>query len=360
LTPLPALEEGLDMTRKLQSRWAWGGAVACAAGLVALPFVGNAVAPAPADAMVQSANKLIAALTAEQKKRALWAWEDASRTEWHFIPKERAGLPLKAMDAKQRELAHGLFKSGLSQAGYTKATQIIELEKVLAEIEKNPVRRDPELYHFWIFGKPEAKGTWGWRVEGHHLSLHFTVVKGSVIATTPAFMGANPAEVRDGPLKGRRVLRAEEDLARELLASFDDKTRAQVVFDAKAPDDILTKAESKVGPLDKAGVLAKSMSKEQKDLLRKILLEYAGAMPPRLAEERLAKVDKAGFDNLSFAWAGGPKRGDPHYYRIQGPTFVVEYDNTQNGANHVHSVWRDFDGDFGRDLLREHIKAAHP
>jgi hypothetical protein len=342
--------------RKL-SPWLLGGL--CAGGLVALPLVGQALAPAPADPMVKAASAFLAALAPEQKKKAEWAWDDASRTEWFFIPKDRAGLPIKEMNPKQRQLAHALVKTGVSALGYKKATQIMELEKVLAELEKDPVKRDPEKYHFWVYGTPAPKGTWGWKVEGHHLALHYTVVKGAMVASTPSFMGTNPAEVRQGPLKGRRVLGLEEDLARELLLSFDEKARAQIIIEAKAPADILTKADSKVASLGGLGVSAKAMNAAQKALLRKLLTEYAAAMPDALAKERLAKVDKAGFDNLVFAWAGGVKKGDPHYYRVQGPHFVVEYDNTQNEANHVHSVWRDFEGDFGRDLLREHVKAAH-
>jgi hypothetical protein len=339
-------------------RWT-AGALAAAGGLVLLPLVVGALGPAPGEAMAEAANRFLAALTPDQKKRAHYAWEDATRTQWHYVPQERAGLAFKAMDAKQRALGHALLKAGLSHAGYRKSAEIIELEKVLAEIEKNPVKRDPEKYHFWIYGKPEPKGTWGWKFEGHHLSLNFTIVRGTAIATTPAFMGANPGEVRSGPLKGRRVLGAEEDLGRELVLSFDEKARAQVIYEAKAPDEILTVAASKVDPLAPAGVAAGSMTAKQRDILRRLLQEYASSMPPALASERLAKIDKAGFEKVRFAWAGGLKRGDPHYYRIQGPTFLVEYDNTQNGANHAHTVWRDFAGDFGRDLLREHLNKAH-
>lgn len=348
------------LTRPLIRNLSTVAALACAAGLVAVPMVGRALSPvAPGTAMAEAARAFLGALSPEQKKRAAWAWDDASRTEWFFIPKDRAGLPLHLMDAKQKDLAMALFRSGVSPAGFEKGSQIIALESVLREIEKDPVKRDPEKYHVWIFGTPDPKGTWGWKFEGHHMSLNFTIVKGSLIATTPAFLGTNPAEVREGPLKGRRVLKAEEDLGRELLMSFDDKTRAQVVYDAKAPADVLTAAASKVDPLPKAGLPVKQFSKAQKDLVRKLLREYADLMPAKLAAERMARVEKAGLDNITFAWAGGAKRGEPHYYRLQGPTFLVEYDNTQNNANHAHSVWRDFNGDFGRDLLAAHLKKAH-
>lgn len=319
----------------------------------------RAAGSGPADAMASAATKFLESLTPEQKKLAHYEWDDAARTSWHFVPLARTGLPLKKLDPRQRGLAHALLKTGLSQAGYLKSTQIIELEKVLAALENNPVKRDPELYYFWVYGTPDPKGTWGWKAEGHHLSLNFTVVKGVAVATTPVFMGANPGEVREGPLKGRRVLRAEEDLGRELALSFDAKARERLVFDAKAPADILTTNVTKADPLAPAGVSVPQMTAKQKALLRKLLDEYAANMAPRLAAERLGRLEKSGFDKIHFAWAGSLAKGEPHYYRIQGPTFLVEYDNTQNGANHIHTVWRDFDGDFGRDLLREHIEAAH-
>jgi hypothetical protein len=338
----------------------FAGAFVLAAGVVAVPLgAATLPSPAPGAAMADAAVKFVASLTPEQKKRALYGWEDQTRYDFHFVPMERSGVPLKMLSPEQRALAHALLKTGLSQAGYLKVTQIIELENVLAEIEKNPVKRDPEKYHFWIYGTPEARGTWGWKAEGHHVSLNFTVVKGTAIATTPTFMGSNPGEVREGPLKGRRVLRAEEELGRELALSFDEKTSAKVIIDAKALPDILSFDKSKVDPLASAGVAAGSMTAKQKELLRKLLAEYAGAMPPALAAERLGRIEKAGFDKVQFAWAGGLKPGDAHYYRLQGPTFLVELDNTQNNANHVHTVWRDFERDFGRDLLREHLKAAH-
>jgi hypothetical protein len=326
---------------------------------LAFALVNAAPADRPAAAMAEAAAKFLAALDPEQKKLAHHTWEDNDRTSIVYVPRARSGAPLKKLNPDQKKLAMALLRTGLSQTGYTKATQIIELEKVLAEIEKNPVRRDPELYYFWVFGTPEKNGTWGWKAEGHHLSFNFTVVKGTTIATTPTFAGANPAEVRDGPLKGRRVLHAEEDLARELVTSFDEKTRGQVVFEDKALDEILTTDKSQVEPLPPVGIEAAKMSAKQKELLRKLVAEYASSMPAALATERLARINQAGFDKLRFGWAGGLKRGEKHYYRIQGPTVLIEFDNSQGDGNHIHSAWRDFNGDFGRDLLREHLKSAH-
>jgi hypothetical protein len=309
-------------------------------------------------AMAEAARGFLAALDPEQRKLAEHPFTAEDRESFVFVPRARSGLPLKKMNPAQRKLALALWRSGLSQAGNLKVSQTMELEKVLAELEKNPVRRDPELYYFWVFGKPEAKGTWGWKAEGHHLSFNFTVVNGTAV-TTPTFMGANPAEVREGPLKGRRVLRAEEELARDLMKSFDDKTRPQVVFDDKAPPDILTSDQSHAEAPARKGITVSAMKPAQRELLRKLLAEYAATMPAKLAQERLARIDQAGFDKLMFGWAGSLERGQGHYYRIQGPTCLIEYDNTQTNANHIHTTWRDFGGDYGRDLLREHRAQSH-
>jgi hypothetical protein len=337
------------------------GALVLLAAVVLLGSLARAIAPAsPGATMAAAANDLLAAFTPEQKKQATFALEDAHRTTWFYVPLARKGIPFKQMTPAQRTAALRLLRAGLSQPGFDKATNIMELDKVLAILEKNPVRRDPELYYFSVFGTPAAAGTWGFRVEGHHVSINITVVKGNLIATTPEFLGANPAEVRlDGPFKGRRVLHAEEDLARELVKSLDPKQRAQAVVSETAPGDILTTNRPKADPPPIAGITAQALTPKQIETLRKVLAEYAARLPDALASERLARIEKAGFEKIRFAWAGTLERGGPHYYRVQGPTFVIEYDNTQNDANHVHTVFRDFEDDFGRDLLREHYQSAH-
>jgi hypothetical protein len=219
--------------------------------------------------------------------------------------------------------------------------------------------RDPEVYHFSVFGQPSANGTWGWRVEGHHVSLRFTVVKGRIISSTPSFAGANPAEVRDGPQKGQRTLAILEDSARDLVTALDTTQRTTAIISATAPNDILTNNKLDISPLSPAGLTASSMTPAQRDLLMKVLDAYAGLMTPEVAADRLAKIKAAGIEKIGFAWAGPIERGQRYYYRVQGPTFLIELDNTQGNGNHVHSVWRDFQGDFGRDVLREHIKTAH-
>lgn len=315
-----------------------------------------------ASSLARSAKAFLAGLSETQRAQATRPFEGKLREDWHFIPKAREGAVWKEMTPAQRKLGTALLKTALSSAGHTKMTRIMSLESVLAELEKDPVKRDAEKYWFLIFGTPSDKidaAPWGFRYEGHHVSLNFTVVGGKLVATTPSFLGANPANVKEGKHKGMRVLGAEEDAGRKLVKTFVGDAAKAVVYDAAAPDDILTLASSLAQPLEKRGVNYASMTAAQKRLVDQMLRDYANLMAPSLAAERLARLDKAGRDNIYFAWAGSIAPGERHYYRLQGPTFVVEYDNTQNGANHVHTAWRDFDGDFGRDLLREHVKADH-
>ena len=312
--------------------------------------------------MAGAARNLWASLTSEQKTKIKFDFKDDLRRDWHFIPRPRKGLPLKEMSGEQKALAHALLASGLSQSGYIKAETIISLEQILATIEqgKGPVR-DTELYFFNIFGDPEnlgGKQPWGWRVEGHHLSLNFTIVGDKGAVGGPTFMGTNPGEVKSGPRKGVRVLGEEEELARELVKSLDETQRKKAIVDPVAPKDIISFAARKATPLKPAGILTPDLKAEQKELLNSIIVLYAERLRPELAGNDLGKILKAGVDKIGFAWAGGLERGEPHYYRIQGPTFLIEYDNTQNNANHVHSVWRDFENDFGDDLLKNHYENA--
>jgi hypothetical protein len=312
--------------------------------------------------MAGAATNLWASLTLDQKYKIGFDFKDPLRYDWHFIPRPRKGLPLKELSGEQKALAHALLASGLSQSGYIKAETIISLEQILASIEqgKGPVR-DPELYYFNIFGNPgsaDSKEPWGWRVEGHHLALNFTIVGDKGVVGGPTFMGTNPAEVRVGPRQGLRVLGEEEELARKLVKSLDEGQRKKGIVQEEAPKDILSLAARKAKPLEPAGILMPDLNSEQKELLNSIVVLYAERLRPELAGNDLGKILKAGVDRIGFAWAGGLERGMPHYYRIQGPTFLIEYDNTQNNANHVHSVWRDFENDFGDDLLKKHYESA--
>jgi len=308
----------------------------------------------------QAADSFLANLEPGQRSRAVFAFEDAERLNWHFVPRARRGLSLKEMSPEQQGLARAILRVGLSKRGYLTASTIIELELVLREMGENPRVRDPELYFFSIFGTPSDTTPWGFRAEGHHLSLNFTLVRDSLIATAPAFLGANPAEVRSGTRRGLRALAAEEDIGRELILSLDERQRRVALIAAVAPSDIVTGNAARVDPLAPIGIRATELRPDQAAILVRLLDLYLDRMAEPLAARRRASLERTDFGRVAFAWAGSTQRGAGHYYRIQGPTFLVEYDNTQNGANHIHTVWRDFDGDFGRDLLREHYRTAPP
>jgi hypothetical protein len=308
--------------------------------------------------MAERAEGFTGALSPQERSRAVIPFDDSERFDWGFTPRSRRGIPLKQLDAAKKKLARELLRSGVSASGYRKAEDIIALEIVLRE-QGGGSYRDPELYYFSVFGTPSAKTPWGWRVEGHHLSLNYTVAGGAV-SFAPSFFGADPAEVRQGPQAGKRALSGEEDLGRALVRSLDAGQRRRALFSGSAPRDIVTGTAERVDPLSPAGLPASEMTPAQAEGLRKLLEEYVSRMPDDLAAERMEKLRAAGLEKVAFAWAGGLEPGQGHYYRVQGPTFLIEYDNTQDDANHIHSVWRDFDGDFGRDLLREHLKSrAH-
>jgi hypothetical protein len=332
-----------------------------AAGILAcLPLGQMIAAERSIAAMTTAATRFLEALTPEQREQATFPVASDERLRWHFIPNEmfpRKGVAFRAMNDTQRARAHDLLKAGLSQRGYATASSIIELENVLRALEKGGrFARDPVDYQFTIFGTPGARDAWGWRVEGHHLSLHFAIAGGKAVATSPTFTGSNPAEVREGPQKGLRVLAPLEDLGRALVASLDEKQRAVAVIEAVAPGDILTMNRLDISPLSPAGLAGSAMTTDQRAALTRLIEAYATMVADDLATDRLAKVKATGPDQVTFAWAGPVEKGAKHYYRVQGPTFLIEYDNTQNDGNHIHAVWRDFQGDFGRDLLREHLR----
>jgi hypothetical protein len=329
-----------------------------------LPLARTIAADRSVSAMTAAATAFLAELRPDQRATATFALADAERLRWHFIPNEsfpRKGLALRGMSDAQRAKAHDLLRAGLSQRGYLTATAIIGLEDVLRAIEGGVrMARDPVDYQFTVFGTPGGSAPWAWRVEGHHLSLHFTIAGRTVVATSPAFTGANPAEVRDGDRKGTRVLAPLEDLARALVTSLDAGQRGTAVLEGAAPGDILTMNRNDIAPLAPAGLAASAMTAAQREAMMRLIEAYTGLVADDLAADRMARLRSAGLDRIAFAWAGPLERGAKHYYRVQGPTFLIEYDNTQNDGNHVHAVWRDFQGDFGRDLLGEHLRAqAH-
>jgi hypothetical protein len=325
-----------------------------------LAYVGQRAEP-PGVKMVAAAEKLVDSLTAEQKEKASFAYDSKERTRWFFTPQQdsqtrqatRKGLPLEDMKAEQKKLALNLVAAGTSAQGNVQATTIMSLEAILHDLEKKKngtMVRNPDWYFFTVFGTPSKTGKWGWRVEGHHLSLNFTMEGTQVVASTPAFFGANPADIKSGTRKGLRILASAEDLAIKLFNSLDDEQK-KIAYQAKAfPEIREATVDPGVGPA--RGLAAAKMSGDQRDTLGKLLQAYTERMPREIAEIEMKHVQDAGFDKVHFAYQGGTEPGQKHTYRVQGPTFVVEFLNEQadsagNQANHIHSVWRKMKGDFG-------------
>jgi hypothetical protein len=333
--------------------------------LLAAPVALNSAPTATGRAMADAATAFLKDLNAEQRSKATFKFDDDTRFEFRFTPRARTGLPLKEMSEPQRAKAHALVKTGLSMRGYTNATDIISLENVLRAIEAprtgpNAIVRDPELYYVSIYGDPNGKTPWGWKFEGHHVAVNFTLVDGKPIVFAPSFFGSNPAVVKEGPQAGKRALREEEDSGRALMATFNEEQKKKVIFTTEAPREMITAESREVKMLESVGITYAEMTPPQRRALERVLDAYLGRVAPELAKARLDALQKAGMDNITFGWAGTLEVGGPHYYRVQSPVFLIEYDNTQNNANHIHSVWRDFNGDFGRDILREHYKTfAH-
>jgi len=326
------------------------------------------VIPASATAarMAQSASNFLDTLTPSLRQKAALPFDGNERFRWHYIPIEmweREGVSLKELNPKQQEAAFALMESGLSAKGYQKARAIINLETTLGALEQAAgearLMRDPALYFFTVFGDPTGNGAWGWRAEGHHVSLNFTVVNRELISPNPFFFGSNPAEVPQGEQKGLRVLSAEEDLARQLLSSLNEAQKHQTIINREAPSDILTRDVPKVEFEAAEGLAAESMETHQRELLMALVHEYIDRLPDEVARIEHRKLREGCVSDIHFAWAGGEARKTPHYYRLHGPFFFVEYDNTQNNANHIHSVWRHIEDDFGVDLLRLHYHNAN-
>jgi hypothetical protein len=316
---------------------------------------------AAVEEMTSAARSFLATLSPEQKAKLQFKFTDEERKNWHYIPRERKGLPIKEMSQGQRLLAQALLASGLSARGYQKAVSIMSLEDVLKVLEQsNPKapKRDPENYYFSIFGDPSMDGAWGWRFEGHHLSFNFTNAKGDVISATPSFFGSNPAEVLDGPRKGQRVLAAEEEIAWKLVRSLNDEQKKTAILSVPAPKDVINDPK-RTDYTHPEGIAQGQLNAEQKQTLTDLIHEYLDGHRADLAASDWAKIEKAGIDKVHFCWAGGTEAGQPHYYRVQGPTFVLEFDNTQNNANHIHALYRDLEHDFGADPLAQHYKTAH-
>ncbi|MBP8300516.1 MAG: DUF3500 domain-containing protein [Planctomycetes bacterium] len=314
--------------------------------------------------VARAAKAFLDGLTAEQRKLAQRPLSDAERTAWNFVPGRYAGIEIGALDAGQKAVAHELLRSMLSVRGYEKTSAIMALEDVLREIEtgkgQDASHRDPARYALLVLGEPEARGTYVVRFQGHHVSLQVAVRAGELVGHTPQFLGSNPHAVAGAPAQRRRVLGAEEDLARAFLLLLDEAQLQKAVIAVEAPKDVLLgpgKAPAELGP--RRGVAWKDLNETQRGVLWRLVEEYAHVLRAEFAAQELAKLRAEGLDEMSFAWAGGRERGQGHYYRIHGLKFAIEYDCTQDDANHVHTVWRDFEHDFGGDPMREHLEHDH-
>ena len=312
--------------------------------------------------MAEAARSWLDRLSAEQNAKATFPFETSERFNFHFVPKAREGISRGEMDGASLEAADALMAVGLDDEAFRRARQIIDHELILGEIEARAgasnFRRLPELYFHSVFGEP-GDGPWGWRVEGHHLSLNFTIVDGEVVSSTPSFFGANPAEVRHGPQKGLRICQQEEDIARDLYQSLDAEARTVATIYPVAPAEMLMRASWRVNLDRRSGVAAGQLSADSRDKLMALVGIYVDRKQEDLARVAMRKIEAGGVENIYFGWAGHDRRKEPHYYRIHGPSFFVEYDNTQDHANHIHSVWRDVDNDFGYDVLGAHYEEAH-
>ena len=321
-------------------------------------------APAAVRRMGDAARRWLDALGA-QRERALFSFDDDERFVWTYRPGPRRGVPLADMNDNARARAMALVDAALSARGAAEVRAIMALEPVLRELERlagraDWERRDPERYWFAIFGEPGARTPWAWRIGGHHVAVHVTVVDGAFVAVTPLFFGANPATVPHGSHAGQRTLAAEEDLARDLLGRLTPAQKALAIVDAVAPDDILTKNYRVADPaLVPRGVRYAALGGEQRDRLVRLLRHYVDRAAPEIAEAEWQRIEAGGLDAVAFAWAGPETRGHGHYYAVHGPCCLIEYDNTQNDANHIHAVWRAPSHDWGEDLLAAHYSAAH-
>ncbi len=297
-------------------------------------------------------------LTEAQRDKTQMAFDHESKILWHYIPSSmfpREGIQLKELDSNQKSKLNELLKSFLSETGYTKTMKIIELENILLEMSGDSIARNPENYSIAFYGNPEKDSIWAFSFEGHHISLNFTIHDGKV-EFAPRFLGANPARILSGPREGERTLQKEEDLGFELLNSLSEEQRKMAIFQQEPFLDIVTEKSAEVEPLSPVGIMYGQLNRNQQLIFLKLIDEYLSTMPAEQAEKRMNTIKDEEINEVRFGWAGATVLGEGHYYRIQGKSFLIEFDNVQNKANHIHSVWRDFDGDFGRNLIREHYE----
>jgi hypothetical protein len=311
--------------------------------------------------MAKAANKFLQSLSEEQKAKIQFRFNEEERYNWHYIPRTRKGLTLNEMTGQQIKDAFALLRTVLSDTGFNKTNSIVQLENVLREVENRPANdthRDPGNYSFSIFGNPATDAIWGWRLEGHHIAFNFSSEGNRLVSGTPGFLGSNPAVVLSGAEKGKYILKDEAELGFALLHSLNKEQTEKAIISNEAPGEILTAASRVAMINDPKGILYSELNSPQQKIFMQVLSIYIHRYTRLFAEGMMKEIEGAGLNNLRFAWAGEqqPGVGHPHYYRIQGPTIIIEYDNTQNNANHIHTVIRDLKNDFGGDELLKHYK----
>jgi len=310
-----------------------------------------------------AAREFLASLPPELRNSATFPFDSSERTTWYFVPRERIGVSLLKLDDAQSETLGPLLATALSPEGLLTARGVMKHENILRRVETeagiDATRRDPGHYYASVFGTPGATAPWGWRFEGHHLSINVTRIPGQPTIVAPVFVGANPAKVLSGPQAGFRLLAAEEDLGRELVTMLSPAHRKTATIADTAFADIVTGNDPKVRPLAIEGLAAADMNAAEQQQLRRLIELYTSRLTSDAAKDALARLERAGFGKVHFAWAGGIESGQKHYYRVHGPTLLIEYDDTQNDANHIHTVYRDLERDFGGDVLRQHVASAH-
>jgi hypothetical protein len=329
---------------------------------ILLTFFSIATSLAVAQNLHEAANAFLSTLTPELKAKAQFPLKDEERFNMNFVPIERKGPTFHDFNEQQKTAALNLLRASISQQGYEKATGIMELEKVLIIVEKQAAGgtwRDPLNYHFCIFGTPSPSAAWGWRFEGHHISINFALMDGKIISSTPSFMGANPGIVDIDEQRGKQVLKQESELGLSLVNALSAEQLTTARFSETAPAEIITGKSRKVSNVDPKGISFKQFTPDQKKIFLDLLNVYVKNYELGFSKTLMTKIEKAGIDNLWFAWAGDLRYGLPHYYRIQGPMLLIEYDNIQTNANHPHTVVRDLTNDFAEDILREHYLKDH-
>ncbi len=320
------------------------------------------LAAQPKDGVALAAKRLVSTLDDSLKAKAVFAYDHPERFNWHFVPRARNGISFHDMNDAQAQAAIALLKASLSTQGYHKAMGIVALEHILRQVEKrgnDDTYRDALNYHFTLFGTPEPAKPWGWRIEGHHLSLNFTAIDGQIRAATPSFMGANPATIPIGLDHGKQVLRLEADLGFLLVNSLSSQQLRKAWFSKQAPSEIITGNDRDANMVARIGIPFTELDEYQKKVFLDLIDVYVRNYEFDFSERLMDKIRKAGIENLTFAWAGSLQPGTGHYYRIHGPMLLIEYDNIQNNANHIHTVVRDLTNDFAEDILREHYEKAH-